>query len=212
MGRRWRALTTALVAIGAVVALTATRVDPGMWPAYPNAVLETLSRPTISVTASQSTLSLARRLCVPDLEWNPHGPARCPTAAKIVPGVLILIALAVTAWISREVPMQTWLSAGIVLSVLSGPMAEDYHFAVLAVPIVLLLSASAPNVGALGVIAVLLFLPLRLTAFRFQDGWWSVLAYPRLYAAWLLWAIHAFGVRKHFRRLRSGPAAEPRFY
>jgi hypothetical protein len=29
---------------------------------------------------------------------------------------------------------------------------------------------------------------LELTAERFTGGWWSLLAYPRLYAAWLLWA------------------------
>ena len=78
-------------------------------------------------------------------------------------------------------------------------MAEDYHFAVLAVPIVLLLSTSARVWPWIGLVAMLLLLPLRLTAFRFQDGWLSLLAYPRLYAAWLLWAVHVFGVRKWFR-------------
>ena len=70
-----------------------------------------------------------------------------------------------------------------MLSVLAGPMAEDYHFAVLAVPIVLLLFDSYAEGGPwIGLIAVLLLLPLRLTALRFQDGWLSLVAYPRLYA------------------------------
>ena len=198
--RRWRAVAAGIAAIGLAVALTALRVDRAMWAEYPSAVAGMLGRPTIGVTASQSTLSLARRLCVPDADWNPRGPAECPRVAAIAPGALILFALALTVWASRIVPMQVWLSAAIVLSVLAGPMAEDYHFAVLAVPIVLLLSAAAPVWPWIGLVALLLLLPLRLTAFRFQDGWLSLIAYPRLYSAWLLWVVHFFGVRKWFRR------------
>lgn len=36
--------------------------------------------------------------------------------------------------------------------------------------------------------AALLIIPLEITAERFTSGWSVVLAYPRLYAAWLLWA------------------------
>ena len=37
-------------------------------------------------------------------------------------------------------------------------------------------------------IGALLIVPLEYTAERFTTGWWALLAYPRLYAAWLLWA------------------------
>jgi hypothetical protein len=33
-----------------------------------------------------------------------------------------------------------------------------------------------------------LIVPLEWTAERYTAGWWAILAYPRLYAAWLLWA------------------------
>jgi hypothetical protein len=198
--RRWRALAAGIAAIVLAVALTALRVDRAMWAGYPDAVAGMLGRPTIGVTASQSTLSLARRLCVPNADWNPRAPAECPRVAAIVPGVLILFALAITVWASSIAVMHVWLSGAIVLSVLAGPMAEDYHFAVLAVPIVLLLSTAVPVWPWIGLVAMLLLLPLRLTAFRFQDGWLSLVAYPRLYAAWLLWSVHFFGVRKWFRR------------
>ena len=109
--RRWRALAAGIAAIGLAVALTALRVDRAMWAEYPSAVAGMLGRPTIGVTASQSTLSLARRLCVPNADWNPRGPAECPRVAAIAPGALILFALAITVWASRIVPMQVWLSA-----------------------------------------------------------------------------------------------------
>ena len=40
----------------------------------------------------------------------------------------------------------------------------------------------------LAIVAFLLIVPLEITAERFTSGWWILLAYPRLYAAWLLWA------------------------
>jgi hypothetical protein len=202
--RRWRALAAGIAAVGAVAALTAPRVDRAMWTEYPGAVAGMIGRPTIGVTASQSTLSLARRLCAPDPDWNPRAPADCPGVAAILPGALIVLAVGSTALIARVPPTPEWLAAAIVLAVLAGPMAEDYHFAVLAVPIVLLLSTGAHVWPWIGLVALLLLTPLRLTAFRFQDGWSALVAYPRLYAAWLLWAVCFFGVRKWFRSL-PGP-------
>jgi hypothetical protein len=199
--RRWRALAAGVAVIGVAVALTALRVDRSMWIEYPSAVADMLSGPTIGVTASQSTLSLARRLCVPNADWNPRGPAECPMVAAFAPGALILFAMATAVLVSRLAPVHVWLAGGIVLSVLAGPMAEDYHFAVLAVPTVLLLSTTTPIWPWVGLVAVLLLVPLRLTAFRFQDGWLSIVAYPRLYAGWLLWSVHFFGVRERFRSL-----------
>ena len=38
-------------------------------------------------------------------------------------------------------------------------------------------------------IGALLIVPLEWTAERFTTGWSSLLAYPRLYAAWGLWAL-----------------------
>jgi hypothetical protein len=208
--KHWRALAAGVGAIGVVVALTSVRVERAMWTEYPSAVAELLSRPAIGVTASQSTLSVVRRLCVPDAVWNPRAPAECPRMAAIVPGVLILSALAMGVWISRVAPVHVWLAGGIALSVLAGPIAEDYHFAVLAVPIVLLLSTTTSMWPWMGLVGALLLVPLRLTAFRFQDGWLSLVAYPRLYAGWLLWGVHACCTRlraEEGRRVR--PASEP---
>ena len=37
------------------------------------------------------------------------------------------------------------------------------------------------------IVAALVIVPLEWTADRMTSGWWILLAYPRLYAAWLLW-------------------------
>jgi hypothetical protein len=51
-------------------------------------------------------------------------------------------------------------------------------------------NAQSPRVGGpgRGWVPGLLIIPLETTADRFTSGGWVLLAYPRLYAAWLLWA------------------------
>jgi hypothetical protein len=34
-----------------------------------------------------------------------------------------------------------------------------------------------------------MLVPLEVTAERHTAGWWILLAYPRLYATWLMWAV-----------------------
>jgi hypothetical protein len=58
------------------------------------------------------------------------------------------------------------------------------HFVLLGLPL-LLVPLPGP---ALAGIAFLVLVPLEITAERFTSGWAALLAYPRLYAAWLLWA------------------------
>jgi hypothetical protein len=53
----------------------------------------------------------------------------------------------------------------------------------MAVPLALLRLSLTETVA----VGALLIVPLEWTAERFVAGWWSLLAYPRLYAAWLLW-------------------------
>ena len=66
----------------------------------------------------------------------------------------------------------------------------------MAIPLALL----RLRIVEVAVIAALLIVPLEWTAERFTSGWWVVLAYPRLYAAWLLWAAS-------IRELRAESAA-----
>ena len=77
-----------------------------------------------------------------------------------------------------------WLAPAAALSVLSLPAVAEPHFVLMAIPLAIL--PLRPIEFA--VIAALLIVPLEMTAERFTSGWAVVLGYPRLYAAWLLWA------------------------
>jgi hypothetical protein len=81
------------------------------------------------------------------------------------------------------------LAAGICLSLLATPIAEDHQFVLLAIPI-FVLASDAPELRVWLVLAVLLlWVPSAWTWERFTAGWWALLAYPRLYATWGLSAL-----------------------
>ena len=107
------------------------------------------------------------------------------------------IAIVITIVVSRRAPAAEWAAAGICLSVLAAPIAEEHQFVSLGIPMMLALQARARRVASGGaeswwpwiVFAILFVAPLESIARRFTNGWSVLVAYPRLYAAWLLWAL-----------------------
>lgn len=184
--RRWTALAAAGIT-AAIVALAITPfIDPGMWLVYPSHVRAYVARPASSVTAYQTTLSLFRHLCVADPQWNPSPAAGCAPVAFILPALITGGATLITMWLARRSTQPaSWLSAAAALSVLTLPAVAEPHFVLMAIPLALL------RLRAIEIVCIgtLLIVPLEWTAERFTSGWWSVLAYPRLYAAWWLWAV-----------------------
>jgi hypothetical protein len=183
--RRWKALAAAGIT-AAILAIAITPfIDAAMWAIYPSQVNAYVARPASSVTAYQTTLSLTRRLCVADPQWNPSPAAGCASMAFIVPALLIGSATILTIVLAmRSRRVEPWVAAGATLSVLSLPAVAEPHFVLMAIPLALL----RLQLLELVVIAALLLVPLELTAERFTAGWAVLLAYPRLYGAWLLWA------------------------
>ncbi len=183
--RQWIPLAwTAVAAAGLALAVTPF-IDISMWWAFPSEVQAFVARPAGSVTAYQTTLSLMRHLCVADPEWNPSPAASCAPIAFIVPAAITAAATLITVVLARRTARdEAWIAAAATLSVLSLPAAAESHFVLMAVPLALV----SLGVAELAVIAALLIVPLEFTAERFTSGWWSLLAYPRLYAGWLLWA------------------------
>jgi hypothetical protein len=156
-----------------------------MWTVYPDHVRAYVNRPASSVTAYQTTLSLFRRLCVADPVWNPSPAASCSSIAFVVPAVLTGGATLLTAILAaRSRRPESFLAAAAALSVLTLPAVAEPHFVLLGIP--LLLIPLRP--WELAIAGTLLIIPLEITAERFTSGWSALLAYPRLYAAWLLWA------------------------
>ena len=185
--RRRRVLTYALLT-AAILAIAITPfIDARMWIAFPQAVRDFTVRPTGSVTAYQTTLGMFRHVCAADPAWNPVPAANCSAVAFVMPWTLLAIASAVTAVaaLRNREAIAGWIAAGVCLSELVQPAAPEPHFVLLAIPLALI---DMP-LWIFTIVAVLMIVPLEWTAERFTTGWWAVMAYPRLYAAWMLWAL-----------------------
>jgi hypothetical protein len=185
--RRWRAVLAALAVAGGLALAITPFIDPQIWIAYPAAVREYVQRPASAVTAYQTTLGFFRHLCVADPKWNPAPAADCAPVAFVVPAILLGMAMVVTivAAVRERGQGVGWIAAGVALSELTLPAAAEPHFVLLAIPLALIEMSPA----MLAIVAALLIVPLEWTAETFTTGWSSLLAYPRLYAAWLLWAL-----------------------
>jgi hypothetical protein len=113
--------------------------------------------------------------------------ADCPARATLAAWLLLGMAVVITGVLVRQAPPMLASAAGVCLSLLCIPIAEDHQFVLLAIPILALMPTS-PRWSWV-VVAVLLLVPPQLTVERYRTGWLSVLAYPRLYATWWLWAL-----------------------
>lgn len=183
--RRWSAVAAAAITAIALALAITPWIDNSMWLAYPSHVRAYVGRPASSVAAYQTTLGLFRRLCVADPQWNPSPAASCASIAFVMPMLLTGGATLLTAILAVRSPRgEPWLAAAATLSVLTLPAVAEPHFVLMAIPLVLLRLRPLEFAA----IAALLIVPLEITAERFTSGWWTLLAYPRLYAAWLLWA------------------------
>jgi hypothetical protein len=183
--RRWTAVRAAAITAVAIAVAITPWIDPAMWWVYPSHVQAYVARPASSVTAYQTTLGLFRHLCVADPQWNPQPAASCAPIAYAMPSLLIAAATVATMFLARRSTRpETWIASAATLSVLTLPAVAEPHFVLMAIPLALL----RLPVAEFAVVAALLLVPLELTAERFTAGWWALLAYPRLYAAWLLWA------------------------
>jgi len=212
LAKRRRAFVTALATAAACVAVTiaVTGIEP--WMRYPGYVAEFVGQPRAAVTAYQTTASLFHRVCIADPTWNPAAAADCSILGKAIPTLLEVAALVITLRVVADAPAALWVAAGSCLSVLLLPIAEDHQFVLLALPMTLLVESrrqSGPDrifTWAFVALALLLVVPLENTAYRFTAGWGVLLAYPRLYAAWWLWAL----VIREIRRQRfDGNAVTP---
>jgi Glycosyltransferase family 87 len=182
--RRWQALAAAGITAWILAIAITPFIDATMWTIYPSQVRAYVARPASAVTAYQTTLGLVRHLCVADAQWNPSPAANCAPVAFLIPYLIIGAATAVTIVLTmRSRRAEPWVAAGTTLSVLSLPAIAEPHFVLMAIPLALLRLKPIEIV----LIGALLIVPLEWTAERYTAGWWSLLAYPRLYAAWLLW-------------------------
>ncbi len=191
------------VGFGAMVVLLGLAsfwwVDLATWERYLEAVRASGTLPITTVTAYQTTVGFISHLFRYDERWNPVPLANLP---GIVSPLYILItasAVLLTCGIlyRSRAPILYSIGLLLLLSIVSVPFAEEHHFIMALLPLLVIAQTVREQqgrqrvigVGLLALVGIALLLPLPYEHPRLSVGWWAIFAYPRLYGTWLLWGV-----------------------
>lgn len=192
---RWKTLVWAGGLTGLVVAASLPWIGPDTWFVYITRVIpQWMSDPRASIPAYQTLAGWWRHLFTFHASWNTKPFANAPAfafAGTVVSNAGVLLATLLSA---RRSEAQYAMAAAVVAGVIMSPVAEQYHYLVLAPALVLATTRGMSEtlvfqVAALLCSAALMYAPLPFKNPDFWGGAWAFLAYPRLYGGLILWAI-----------------------
>jgi hypothetical protein len=144
--------------------------------------------------ASNSLSSLLHKLFLFEPGWNPHPLIHAPAAFAVLHPLLQLAVLAPAIFLIKPASRQPdqlrleWSSFLIALLAIS-TLPSSYHFTLLLLPVAVLASTflGQKEYRHLALL-LLLYVAICFPAWprSFDDGWWAMLAVPRLYFVLLL--------------------------
>ena len=217
---RYLVVAAAAVAGALLVVVTLGFAGPGGWSTFAATAWSDLTRdrPSLAVTAYQSTAGLLRHLLGPDPTWNTGAIANAPFVARA--GGLIVGAwvLAVTVLMARRGRWDLGAGLAIAASVIALTVAQEYAYTLLIVPAAIAIArglemgASRLSWAWLGAAIALIAAPLPYRHPVLDEGWVALLAYPRVYGAWLLWgwlARELAGSRAEWAGRNAQPPSRP---
>ena len=219
--RRWRFLIGTIIVAALGILLTLPLFSPAMWLSYAQLLSTVTNSPLICVTAYQTTRSFLCHLFLPHVVWTDAPSLDLPVPAVVLFVTLALLSLAALLALARRRPIAA-VAGAIAWGVLFAPLGEQHHHVPLLIPtawlILVWLRGEKPHrLVQFGVILGLTayLAPYPLFHPQLQNGWWSLMAYPRLFGAWLIflslllhgwllpWLIHSrdyAGPDKAYRR------------
>ncbi len=190
--RRWLYLAWTLGLVGGSLLLTLPFFPLTMWQSYITLLQETTQAPLTCLTAYQTTRSLLCHLLVFDPLWNKTPLIHSPHLASILFNGLALLTLILNFFLNRY-NQSVALMGMISWSILFAPLGEQYHHTIMLIPIawLIILWHKGNFNHKLGkfclIIALLAYCyPFMIGSSQFQQGWYAMLAYPRVYSAWLV--------------------------
>src|SRR6185436_16766277 len=194
---RWPCFPWRLFAVAfALFVLSVPLVTPAMYFSFLSRIPSELSStPWVTLTVYQTTNSFFAHFFRFDARFNPTPLANVPLLADGLTLLIVTLSLAFTLWRSRFADLTLAFASATVLSVILYPVAEQYHYTLLLLPLAILATEIVTQGGSLKFIlawalaVALLALPLPYRAARLSTGWLSLLAYPRLYGGWWLWGL-----------------------
>lgn len=190
---QWRALFWAVV-VGAVSALLGLAVLGWQgWVAFFQQLVLSFHPPSLVAHVSfQTTPSFFQRMFVSSPDFNPTPLLDAPALAPIFNLVFTALALVSTLWFARRADIAVAFAAAVTLSVILFPMALEYHYTLLLIPLAcafskLTITRTRSDVVWFTLILLLLCVPFNWNAPRWSTREMMLFAYPRLYGGWLLW-------------------------
>ncbi len=192
-----RALAAGGLAAGLVVAVALALTGWPSWQRWFQVAAQSAAGSSLATaTAFQTVPSFFQHLSVQDAQWSPAPPWPWPWLARVATWTVSAFALLWTLARGRAADLDLAFAAGLTLGVVLLPFAEEYHYTLLLLPLAVAagrLAAerrprSVAGVTVLAVAAVLLAAPWSYKSPELFAGWRALLAYPRLYGGFLLWA------------------------
>jgi hypothetical protein len=181
--RRWRRLFWTVGGAGVILVMTLPLFPPPLWQRYGQLLHEAGSSAATCAAAYQTTRSLLCRLFVSDPVWSQTPLVNLPWLAPILLISLALLTLGFNlAFAHRDETLA--LVAVLAWGVIFAPLGEQYHHTVMLIPLSwLILHWDRLNPFSRGCLISAIF--LYILPLPGQNEGWTLLAYPRLYGAWL---------------------------
>jgi hypothetical protein len=197
--RCWTALAWAAGSALAIVVVSLPWLGLNAWFAYAQVVAGLSAQPERAVTAYQTTLGFFRHLFTFDEKWNLAPLVHSPLLGTLLPWLAFAALAGVSAYrVHRTRQTDLAFSGFVILGVILSPLSLDYHYVVLLLPAAILATWARerrrPWVWCVLVVALAFVaadLPYRSPALT--EGARSLLAYPKLYGALMLWGLSMWG-------------------
>jgi hypothetical protein len=193
--RRWRALAWAMGVGMLGLLLSLPLLGAGFWRLYLFGQLPLIpAEPSSAVPANQTLSSLLRQCFSYDEHWSPRPLLDAPWLAGALWWILALALLAATLSLAARRASAASPASALAMLCLVVPLqpaGEEYHYTLLLVALVVLLATWRGSVLGAGLLAAALLLfalpPYFLNTAAFAGWPRALVAYPRMYAALLVW-------------------------
>lgn len=195
--RRWRALLWGGGVSLGLVLVTLPWLTWASWEAHLRFIPVSGDAAARAVTAYQSFNGLFHHLFSYDAIFNPYPLYSSPGLARGLSFLSLFGLLVFTLWVGRKTQASDLVfMAVVVLGLIVSPLTLDYHYTLLLLPLgvigweMLARPRTPPWLWLIWVaIYLMLALPIPYTTPVLTYRWFSFLAYPKLYAGFLLWAL-----------------------
>ena len=187
--KKWRSLIWVLSTVVLLVIACLPRAGIDAWYSYFERLINYSSHPSLSVTAYQTIHSFFHHFTSYDKKWDPEPLFNFPILGNILSVFLSLIILIFTSiktikFNKRDFTFGAFIVAGIVIS----PASLDYHYVLILIPVVIIMTWLKQNPSKIFWVMFIIFylliaLFLPYISPKITRGLLAVFAYPKLYGA-----------------------------